>query len=401
MVAAQPLRVSIVGAGIGGLTAAIALKKNGHIIQVFEATEDKQEIGAGLGLQTNALRVLEHLGVRKENLRGLDNDGSVMYDSCNGQGRTFSFSSNNGVLCHRSDLYEELKRLAMGDGDGAPVKLRLGCKVVGCDTEKAAVTLENGEVIEADVVIGADGINSLVRAQILGHVQEAPYSGWSCLRTVFDAANMHEIPELEWINEGVSGVNAILVKETPFRRWIVYPIRDRSLINTVTFYTDSPGDKTDCAPTKEEVLERYKDFDPKFLRLFDLPVHSPLRRWRMRVVPQLPTWVAGRAALLGDAAHGTVPMFAQGAGMAIEEAVALQFLLPLGTKREDVPARLQAYFELRKDRGELIRQGSVDQISKVDFTAHDQLRLYDAIEASRAFYEERFGSGSLRFRVSK
>ena len=115
--------------------------------------------------------------------------------------------------------------------------------------------------------------------------------------------------------------------------------------------------------TKEEILTKYHEFHPKFLRILDLPTVTPILRWQLRAMPLLPTWIRGRAALLGDAAHATLPLLGQGAAMAIEEAGTLGCLLPLGTTPDEVPARLEAYQALRKERGELVNTESVAQAS--------------------------------------
>src|ERR1700761_2884359 len=112
--------------------------------------------------------------------------------------------------------------------------------------------------------------------------------------------------------------------------------------------------------TKDELAEKFKDFAPQFtglLALADAPVHL----WQTRALPRLPTWIRARAALAGDAAHATFPTIGQGAGMSIEDAVTLACLLPLGTPAEQVPARLEAYQTLRKQRGEFVLTEAVEQ----------------------------------------
>ncbi|KAF8142505.1 hypothetical protein K438DRAFT_1784700 [Mycena galopus ATCC 62051] len=384
----QPLTISIVGAGIGGLTAAVALRRNGHRIQIFEAAQNKAEIVANLTVQINALRVLDHLGVLRDNLNGLPMRGSMLYSSNGGEGITRPWLApgvdENGLICHRSDLYEELKRLATGEGEGPPAQLRLGTKVVACDIEEGTVTLDGGEVVHADFILGADGIHSIIRAQMLGSVGKAQNSGLSCFRVVFDAANLRDIPELEWLYTGVFSESAI--------RWIRK--------TTLAAWTPTA--------TLEEFFAKFRDFDPKFQHVLDLPMYSPIHRWTLRVLPLLSTWVLGRAALLGDAAHATLPFLGQGAGMGIEEAGALGCLLPAGTRREDVPARLRAYEYLRKQRGDFVNTESIKQASQcfaflgclyshvtTAEEIHRYLLAYDAVKAAEECYQEALGGGSL------
>ncbi|KAJ7767134.1 FAD/NAD(P)-binding domain-containing protein [Mycena metata] len=406
----RPLNITIVGAGIAGLTAAVALRKNGHLVQIFETSEIKTEIGAALGVQPNSLGVLNHLGVCRENLNGVPFLGNIIFDAKGGEGITRRWlvpgpNKNPGLLCHRSDLHAELKRLAIGVGEGVPAKLRLGTEVIECNPEEGSVTLNNGEVVYADIVLGADGINSVIRHNILGRNIRGSPSGWSCFRAVFETDTLAEIPELQWVTEGISGARSVVPKEGPFRMLFVYPCCDGNLINFVGFYTDSqePVEVRKPIASREDIEAVFRDFDPKFLRLLDLPTHSEIHRWRMRVLPLLPTWINGRAALLGDAAHATLPLLGQGAAMAVEDAGALGCLFPAGTTRNDVQVRLEAYQNLRKDRGEFVNVNSVAQVSRIvnggiPFARSQEMQSYlleyDVIEAARKCYEESFGHGS-------
>ncbi|KAJ6482824.1 hypothetical protein C8R47DRAFT_1321796 [Mycena vitilis] len=163
-----PLNVSIVGAGIAGLAAAIALRQNGHVVQIFESSENKGEIGAALGVPPNASLALDHLGVLRKNLNANLFLGTMGFDPVTGEGAgqgwsTRSHEKNPAMCVHRTDLYEELKRLAIGEGQGPPAKLRLRAKVLACNPEEGTITLNNQEVVHADLVLGADGIHSIVR----------------------------------------------------------------------------------------------------------------------------------------------------------------------------------------------------------------------------------------------
>ncbi|KAJ7846911.1 FAD/NAD(P)-binding domain-containing protein [Mycena leptocephala] len=404
------LNVSIVGAGIGGLTAAVALRRNGHQVQIFEASDIKTEIGAALGVPANALRVLDHLGVSRENLKGvpfLGEKQSEVFDSESGEGMPESWlNETSGLFCHRSDLYEELKRLATTDGEGFPAKLRLGIKVLTCDPEEGTITLSSGEVIHADLVLGADGAHSVIRTQILGDEQKASATSWSCFRAVFELATAHEIPELEWFTAGVSGARSIVGKGDSFRMILAYPCRNGTLLNFVAFYTNSQEDAGGWTPTasKEDVMAQFQDFHPKLLRILDLPAHSEILKWHLRVLPLLPTWIRGRAMLLGDAAHASLPLLGQGAAMAIEEGGSIGCLIPAGTRREDIPARLEAYQDIRKGRGEVMKTESVEQVSRIMHGGSALVRSreiqtslfeYDAIAAAQECYDERFGDKSL------
>jgi salicylate hydroxylase len=190
---------------------------------------------------------------------------------------------------------------------------------------------------------------------------------------------LDELTDLEWLTEGLHGARSVIMREKEFRMFFIYPCRSGTLINFVAIYPDGEQDAAgvaihsnispstdapiDWTPTAnlDEVRGKYTDFHPKFLRILDLPLHTPILKWQLRAVPILPTWIRGRAALLGDAAHATLPLLGQGAAMAIEEAAVLGCLLPLGTTKEDIPARLEAYQTLRKERGEFVGMESVSQ----------------------------------------
>ncbi|KAF8141059.1 hypothetical protein K438DRAFT_1785062 [Mycena galopus ATCC 62051] len=396
------LQVSVVGAGIAGLTAALALRRNGHRVQVFEASHHKTEIGAALGVPLNALRVLEHLGISRENLKGVPFSKPVTIDAQSGESKTTIPSAGAGesimsLSCHRSDLYEELKRLATGDGHGPPVDLRLEAKVLACDPEQGTISLTNGETVQADLILGADGVHSVIRTHVVGEVLNPSPVGVTCFRAVFE---LQEKPELQWVNEG-SGARTFIAKEGPFRLLLMYPCRNRTLLNFVGFYADSP-DAEGWTPkaSRQDIMSKFQGFHPELLPVvLDLPTHSEILKWQLGVLPQIPTWIRGRAAILGDAAHATLPFLAQGAAMAIEDAGSIGCLLPAGTKSEDVSGRLEAYQDIRKDRGEYVRIGSVEQLERVKNGGpfiNDEILApliqYDAIKVARECYEERFAT---------
>ncbi|KAJ7814421.1 hypothetical protein B0H14DRAFT_1419408 [Mycena olivaceomarginata] len=288
-----PLNVAVVGAGIGGLATAIALRRNGHHIRIFEASQIKTEIGAGVGLQRNVLRILKHFGYSRENLKPVNFDGLIVFDAETGDSKTLPWlviqtDENHDLSCHRSDLHDELKRLAIGEDEGPPAELLLDSKIVSCDPEAGTLTLASGKIFHADLVIGADGVHSTIRTSILGHETKSPASEWSCFRCLFKAPSLHEIPELDWLMEGFSGARNVAWRGGgPWRMFFIYKCRSGTLINFVGFYTDSKQGDPDWTPaaSREEILETFQGFHPKFLRILDLPVESTPMKWQLRVTP--------------------------------------------------------------------------------------------------------------------
>ncbi|KAJ7679180.1 FAD/NAD(P)-binding domain-containing protein [Mycena polygramma] len=371
-----PLNVSVVGAGIAGLAAAIALRKNGHAVQVclriffllliFESSENKGEIGAALGVPPNASRVLDHFGVVRNNLNAdLFLARLAAYQDLRKERGDFVRKGSverKSIFCHRSDVHDELMRLAIGEGEGTPVQLHLGRKVIDCRPGDGMVILKDGGTIEADLIIGADGLHSTIRSSILGRVETAPVSGFSCFRSLVDSSKLQDIADKDWFTEGISGMRGLMFKGGEYRLIVMYPCRNGTLINIVGIYEDPHQDDPGWASTgtREELLNIFHDAHPKFLAFLAL-ADSPILKWQLRVLPLLDTWTSGRAALVGDAAHATLPTLGQGAALAVEEAGALGCLLPPGTRREDVPSRLEAYQTLRKPRGDYVNREALEQ----------------------------------------
>ncbi|KAJ6452386.1 FAD/NAD(P)-binding domain-containing protein, partial [Mycena vitilis] len=403
-----PLTISIVGAGIGGLAAATALRRSGHQVQIFESSDIKAEIGAAFVATLNSQRVLEHLGYSKDNLNGVDFDAVVQYDAITGEGRTTPWQNcsdrlDQNFFVHRSDLHAELQRLALGAGDGPPAVLHLSSKVVDSNPDAGSLTLSDGRVIVSDVILGADGIASSIRTHIVGHVVKSVTSGWSCYRGLIEMSKFDGVPGMEWLREGVSGARSATKRAYPFRMLFLYPCRGGNLLNFVGLFEDPKQDEPGMLflTTREEVQETFAGIHPKFQPVIDA-LDARVLKWQLRKVPVLPTWVRGRATLIGDAAHATLPTLAQGAAMAIEESAALGVLLPAGTTLADVPARLRAYEKLRKERGEFVGRESLEQaLIPTKFGEYhrsmemqEYLMGYDAIKVAEEYFEREFGAGA-------
>ncbi|KAF7354393.1 FAD/NAD(P)-binding domain-containing protein [Mycena venus] len=421
----RPLNIAIVGAGLGGLGAAIALRRQGHLVkvklrvtiqdrqsiftesfQVFEASLVNKEIGAAIGVPPNAMRVLEAFGYDQKNLRSCDYRGIVAYSADGGEGKTMLFKDQakhygrQGCLCHRTALHEELKRLALGEvGPGTPVQIFLGAEIVNCDPQIGTLTNQAGETYEADVIIGADGIRSTMRTVVLGSPVVPPATNICTFRWTVDASKLEGRPELDWVLKvGVPGGR--MVGGAGSAHIFLYPCQDATLINVAMMHPDARDqDKHSwySRVTREDVLKEYKDFGPPFKAFIQL-AEDPINLWQMRAMPLLPTWTKGRLALLGDAAHATFPTLGQGAAMAVEDSAALGCMLPYGTKPEEVPSRLAAYQDVRKARDDFVCLDSLEQVTipskrGLFFRSgemQDMLNGYDAIAVAREHFHKTF-----------
>ncbi|KAJ6517422.1 hypothetical protein C8R47DRAFT_1031902 [Mycena vitilis] len=368
----EALTIAIIGAGLGGLAAAAGLRKQGHDVQIFESSSMNKEIGAAIGLSANALRALAYLGFHVENLRATDYFGMTWFNSNGAEGAgkfdalydpkdTFG---RPGIFCHRSDLHDELKRLAiMEEGPGKPATIHLKCDVQSCDPVKGSLTLKNGETYQADLIVGADGIHSTIRTSLLGYEQTALPSGRAAFRCLLDASKLEGRTEFDWLFSGTPGARGVRTQDG--RYMFVYLCRDKTLVNIVAHYPD-PRDQDkfhwNAPATKEELISVFSDFAPEYRSLLEL-VDGPVHLWQIRALPCLPTWINGRTALIGDAAHATFPTIGQGAAMAIEDAVTMACLFPSGTDVGEIPSRLEAYQTIRKSRGEFVLTESVEQVT--------------------------------------
>ncbi|KAJ7104913.1 hypothetical protein C8R44DRAFT_332828 [Mycena epipterygia] len=149
--------------------------------------------------------------------------------------------------------------------------------------------------------------------------------------------------------------------------------------------------------TKEDVLEEYKEFGPQFQAVLEMTT-DPINLWQIRAMSRLPTYTKGRLALLGDSAHATFPTLGQGVAIAIEDAGALGCMLPFRTTPEEVPSRLAAYQDVRKERDEFVNTESVEQVTVPSKHGllyrseemQDLLNSYDAIAVAQEHFNKTF-----------
>jgi len=329
------LRIAIVGGGIGGLAAALALRARGLEATVFEQAGALREIGAGLSLGPNTGRLLERVGLG-EGLRTLSAPPSdFMIRTWRGEpvavtASTHAPNGERGYMIHRADL---LNLLAGALPNGV---VRLDHRCVAAETvgSTARVSFSNGTSIEADVAIGADGIRSVMQRAI-GVKSHPKAEGTMAYRGLIP------IERLSWVKQASIGMWV-----GPGRSMICYAVSQGRLVNMVAFVpTDRDAEESWSAPGDIKALAaEYAGWDSAVLET--IGALDETFRWGIYDRGPLPYWSTDRMTLLGDAAHPMVPHLGQGAGQAIEDGFALAVLLE-DAGADDVPARLRAYEALR------------------------------------------------------
>lgn len=337
------LRLAIVGAGMGGLAAAAALRKIGIEVTVYEQARQFARLGAGIQIGCNAMHVLRGLGL-EQRLRAdtfyphswINRDwrsGEVLYDMVFGPSAEEKYGAPY-LLAHRGDLHAALAGIVPAE------TIRLEHRLVGLDAAPDGVRLDfaNGESIEADAVIGADGVNSVVRTSLFGD-EEPRFTGRIAYRTVYPAALLGSFDMgdcTKWWGED--------------RHIVMYPVKpDRSEVYFVTSQPE-PGFDLESWSAKGDVKvlqAAFEEFHPDVQRV--LAACPDVHKRPLVDRDPMPRWVEGRVALLGDACHPMTPYMAQGAAMAIEDAAILSRCLS-DVDRDGVVKAFRRYEANRRPR---------------------------------------------------
>lgn len=313
--------VLILGGGIGGLAAALALARKGRAVRVFEQGAEFREIGAGIQLGPNVYRMFEVLGLTDAIERySVHPDNLVMMDALTGEqvirvpvGSDAFRERFGGYLygvIHRGDLYQVLLEACRAH---ALIELNALCKGARCDDlgDRVSLELESGARVEGCALIGADGLWSRVRAQLLADGRPR-VSGHIAYRAVLPRA---EVPGDLWQNN-------VVLWAGPRTHLVHYPLRRGELYNLVAvFHSDRYEEGWDVYGDPAELHAKFANERPEVRRLLE-----KINVWKMWVLcdrEPVREWSRGRVTLLGDAAHPMLQYLAQGANMALEDAVVL------------------------------------------------------------------------------
>ncbi|KAL6693486.1 hypothetical protein J3F84DRAFT_380938 [Trichoderma pleuroticola] len=356
----MPIRVIIVGAGIGGLTAAVSLRQAGCEVTIFEKSTFVGEIGAALGLTPNGSRVLEHLGFSFQKARtctlktwatidGLTYNTLNQLDLSNAQ-RAFGAPVR---AVHRVDLHTELLRLATMSEQGLsqPVTLKLGSQVTEALPD-GTIILQDGSRYTADIVVGADGLRSVIRDAVLSEDDQAKpvHSGQAAFRFLVDTSTLRSDPTLASLADDNTDRLSLFAdtSETIRERHVIwYACRDGEVQNFVGIHPSLEVGNQEGDDAKAAMMAEFSHYDKKILRLFELAEN--VKRWPLYIHDPYPTWVKGRIVLVGDAAHPMLPYGGQGAMMAIEDGGILGSLFT-NVLPNQIDERLSKYQQLRKNR---------------------------------------------------
>lgn len=367
----QPLNVLIAGAGIGGLTTALALQRAGIRVSIYEQAHTLTEVGAGLTLASNATLILKALGLGSvlEDLGVVPERGAVKHyrtgrtlvDIPRGATQVERFGT---AYCQmlRSDLHEALTAAVRSADRGC---LHLGCTLQDFGQDETGVTalFANGVTARGDVLIGADGIRSTVRAQLFGS-EDPRYTGYVAWRGLVPMERLTAatvVPDSAvWIGPG-----HFLTR---------YKIRRGTLLNYVAIARTSSwvAEGWSTPSTIEALLSEFRGFEPIARSILMATPPDQCFKWGIFDRDPLPTWTVGRVTLLGDAAHPTTPFLGQGAAMALEDAAVLARAI---TAAGSVTEALARYTQARVRRANGVLLASRD--NGINLTTSDPDR-YDA-----------------------
>ncbi|OUS00642.1 hypothetical protein A9Q81_10145 [Gammaproteobacteria bacterium 42_54_T18] len=320
----QKYNIGIVGAGIAGLSSALALLKAGHRVTVFEKAVELGEVGAGLQLSGNATRVLSSLGVLDEVRRvGFLPQGLKMLHWQTGA-TIARFSQNSSaddddpyIHIHRADLHAILLAAVTAIAPDAIV-IDAEVKSVKNNEKTASILFNNQDQKNFDWVVGADGIHSIVRPTAISITDASRFTGNVAWRGLIPVSSLKESPEpLTHIVMGPGG------------HVVFYYVSGGDAVNYVAVVERSDWEKESWAEkgTVAEMLGDFSGWNVGILKLLEKSNPAQSFRWALHDRDPLSSWSDGRCIILGDAAHPMLPFLAQGAAMGIEDAQALAYCL--------------------------------------------------------------------------
>lgn len=334
-------RIALIGAGIGGLTAARALALRGFEVRVFEQSDELKEVGAGIQVAPNSTKVLRALGLEPQlKEAGYQPQSVVVRDWDDGRQLRRTPMDNAEAkygsgyyLMHRADLL----RILAQPVPGVTVELCTRVDAVSSTDKQAVVTLSDGRQIESDLVVGCDGIHSLVRKTLHG-AQSPRFTGNMCWRA---------LTPVDAFPPGLVAPD-MTIWMGPLGHIVVYYVRGGQFVNMVASRETKTWveESWSVESSAQEMSAAFPKVGGDMRMLIDRAQRC--FKWGLFDRDPLPWWSRGRITLLGDAAHPMLPFLAQGAAMAIEDGFVLA--REVAASPDDIPAALQRYEAVRRPR---------------------------------------------------
>ncbi len=378
-------QVLVAGGGIGGIAAALALVRQGFAVRVLEQAPELGEIGAGIQLGPNGFAAFDALGIGEiARAKAVYTDEMVMHDALDetlvgriptGEAFRKRFGNPYAVI-HRADVHGSLLEGAKASDR---IEVATSTQVQRIEQDDTGVTVfdARGNRHRGVALIGADGVKSAVRRQYVG--DEARVSGHVVYRAVVDRADFPK--NLQW--------NAASIWVGPNCHLVHYPLRGGEQYNVVvTFHSREQEEWSVREGSREEVQSYFEGICPRARQLIDLP--KDWKRWATADREPIAQWNYGRATLLGDAAHPTLQYLAQGACMAMEDAVTLgealrvhdnDFAKAFELYQRSRVARTARIVLSAREMGRIFHAKGVERLVRNGlWTGRSAERFYDAME---------------------
>jgi len=375
--AAMPLKIIVCGGGIGGLAAAGYLRAQHNVTVLERGNLDFTINDYGLSVVSNAFNLLQKAGIKSENLDSVVMTHLWLRNYNNDEIKTIHFDTRKefggapSIMTRRANLQSELLRFATSPNfPGEPAEVIRGAQVTRVDALEGKVWTEDGRCFEGDLIVGADGINSTVRAAVLD--DDVPSNGIKlhnllCFITRVPIETVQADKTLKYLATPSSQAGLVtfhLPEQSKSRkRVLIYHTSPHEL--QVLGYTSEQefAEKFDFMktaiikdiPAARVVDEFATEFSEPIVGLFK---HSQIDAWRLRDIDTCETWYRGKCVLIGDAAHAVTPHAGQGCNITIEDAEALAYLLKGSKPSDDLAGVLEKFTSLRRERAQFVLRRS-------------------------------------------